>query len=698
MNHSTRRTFLKSSAALAAALPFASLPLSAAEKTGGPAANPKPGKERGLIFGPADLARIRANFELPRLAEMRAKLTTVDFAAETTFLREKLRLHNHVEDFGRVWAHVEHRSLAYTLWGDPRQLDLALLAMSRMCDYTRWDYFIEGGKDTIGMQRAPEATIASCFALDWLGDKVPAALVARLEDKIITEGAPACYRTLYGMKYPDRVRGWTFDPEEDQKFTFDLSRWPLILNSTNLKVIPLCALGLAGIWLQGRAVEAPKWLELARQSAQAFSTMYGLDGAYEEGVAYWGYTTSHMVMFAEALHRRLGIDDRKLVNYPGTVRYALAFSMPCLGEPIPDPNLTTPYNFTPKFNYTPSQDVVNFNDAATTMDVSVADWTGNVFNDPLAHHIARHTGLIKLWQGAIWYQPDAPTQAPGPELHDIHLSNDLVVSRTGWKPEDTVVALRSGGPANHEHADRNSVIFKAHGDRLFHDPFKAGYSPKIPRWLLRQTEAHTAVLIDGKGHQYHDGREGTNASWANATVKSYQTGPNWMRVTSEATEAYQLVNPSVQLVERTLLFLKPDVLLILDRVKLATAQPVQLRFQVFNEDNRAQASVAGGTFRIERPFAHTQAVTVGAGTLTCATGRLALPETEGVFPFVETTSAAATSHEIITACTAAPAGQAAGALAVTRAGSGWRATGTHRGLKIDVTLDSSTAVPVIAIA
>ena len=46
-----------------------------------------------------------------------------------------------------------------------------------MCAYKRWDYFLEGGKDTIGLQRAPEATIAACYALDWLGTKIPADLV-----------------------------------------------------------------------------------------------------------------------------------------------------------------------------------------------------------------------------------------------------------------------------------------------------------------------------------------------------------------------------------------------------------------------------------------------------------------------------------------------------------------------------------------
>ena len=136
-----------------------------------------------------------------------------------------------------------------------------------------------------------------------------------------------------------------------------------------------------------------------------------------------------------------------------------------------------------------------------------------------------------------------------------------MISRTGWTAQDSVLALRSGGPGNHEHADRNSVIFKAYGERLLHDPFRAAYMVQNPRWRLRLTEAHTAVLINGQGHQYHDGSEGTNASWAFARVIDYRTGPGWMVVTSDATDAYQLVNAQVTRVHRTLVYLKPDVVI-----------------------------------------------------------------------------------------------------------------------------------------
>lgn len=697
MKTPSRRSFLKTSAAVAAALPFLRVPSSVSASQGVPS---EALAQEGLLFAKSDLPRIRANLELPRCKTIRDQLLDIDFAAEARFLREELKLDNHVVDFSRARRLVENCAFAYAVWGDQRQLDLALQAMRRLCDYKRWDYFLEGGKDTIGLQRAPEATIATCYALDWLGDKVPADLVAAVEQRITTEGAPACYRTLYGMKYPDRVKGWGFDPEDDfpQAYRVSLARWPLILNATNLKIIPTCGLGIAAVWFHGRHPDAQKWLDLSRQSSRAFSTMYGEDGSYDEGVGYWGYTTSHLAMVAEAIHRRLGIDDRALINYPGTVRFGLAMAMPCGGGKISDPKLDTAYNATPKGNYDPALDIVNFCDALPNMDVSVAGWVGSTAGDPVCNHVAKHVGALKLLQGVVWYRPDAPEKAPGPDLHDVRMSIGWVVSRTGWKPDDSVVALRSGGPANHEHADRNSVIFKAHGDRLFHDPFRAGYSFNTPQWILRLTPAHTAVLVDGKGHQYHDGSEGTNSSWAEASITDYRTGAGWMAVTSDATQAYELVIPDTKFVARTVLFLKPDVLILLDRVQLKSAAPVQLRFQVFNDDGRGVATAGGKAFGIDRPLASLRAVLASAGGIATKTARHDLPEDLGVFPFVEAVSASATDHEIVTACTSAPTGGAHGKLAVKRDGDAWRITGTHAGRTIDVSLRAAGAVPEVSIA
>ena len=276
---STRRTFLKTATALAGvcALNRANSTVAAT-----PVPATAPALMSGLFFDHADIPRIRANLELPRFATLRAKLFGRDLAAEELFLRDEIKLTDHIMDQAKARGILEHAALVYALTGEKRELALARLAIQRLGAYAAWDYFLEGGTQVIGLQRAPETTIAFCLALDWLGAELSAAERAAMEEQIATKGAPACFLSLYGMKYPDRVRGWSMDPAEKFPGKMDLSRWPLILNATNLKIIPTCALGLAAICLQGRHPDAARWLELAQQSAQSFATMYGSDGSFDE--------------------------------------------------------------------------------------------------------------------------------------------------------------------------------------------------------------------------------------------------------------------------------------------------------------------------------------------------------------------------------------------------------------------------------
>lgn len=658
-------------------------------------------KRRGLLFDPSDLPRIRANTKDPRFAEYWQTLLAADMADDTDFLTNKLSLTNHVAHLLRAQRILDRTSLIYLVNRDPAQLALAKLAIRRMLDYPEWDSFIEGNRQILGFQRATEGTVALLMAIDYLGDALSAAEVEEIEQNVLTKGVPACYTPVYGMKFPDRVQGWGWNPrsEVDDFRHLDLKRWPLIINATNLKIIPTASLGIAACYFRGRLPEAEGWLELARSSAKAFSTFYGSDGAYDEGVSYWGYTTLYMAMFAEVLWRTQGIDDRKLVNYSGTARYALVNTMPTIDDHVKLTDFQHIKGFTMP-TVKPGFDIVNHGDSNGAVDVSAASWIARTHRDPVAQFIARDIGEAKQLFGFIWYNPKAKATPPEKALFDCRLSNDIVISRTGWKTADSVLALRSGGPGNHEHADRNSVIFKAYGERLFHDPFRAAYIAKQPRWLLRQTEAHTAVLINGKGHQYHDGSEGTNASWAFARVIDFKTGKGWMTVTSDATDAYQLVNDKVVRVHRTLVFLKPDVVVFLDRVALRGAQAtVQVRFQMFNEDLAAKLTVTGDEFTIERPHASLHARMASRSGAVLRAGLLALEEQTRMYQFAEAASPEAIEHEILTVCTARPAGKAHGKLRISQTAGEWRVQGTHGGLKVNVRISvaAGSAAPAVTL-
>lgn len=657
------------------------------------------GRRRGLLFDASDLPRIRANTRHPRFAKFWAEQQQADVAAAERFLREELSLANHVLHLLKAQQILERASFLYLVERDAAQLALAKLAMRRMLDFPEWDCFTEGGRQVLGMQRATEGTFALLLALDCLGEALTAAEIAEVEDNILRKGVPACRATVYGLKYPDRVQGWDWNPrsEVDDFRYISLKRWPLILNATNLKIIPTACLGIAACHFLGRNAEAEGWLELARSSAKSFATIYGSDGCYDEGVSYWGYTTLYLALFAEVLWRTQGIDDRGLINYPGSVRCALSLTMPTRdsGRPIRDFIHTKDWKM-PMVKW--EDDIVNHGDANGAVEVSVAAWVARTHSDPVAQFVANEIGAVKHLYGLVWFDADRPAARPDATLDDVRMRNDIVISRTGWGVEDSLVALRSGGPGNHEHADRNSIIFKAHGERLLHDPFRAAYKTTQPRWLLRQTEAHTAVLINGKGHQYHDGSEGTNASWALAKVTDYATGPGWMRVTSDATDAYQLVNADVTRVLRTLVFLKPDVLVIFDQVEASTPVTVEARFQANHEDGGAKVSATGGRFEIVRPFATLRGSAAGLGPVSVTADRLPLVETDGEQPFGSVLSAAALRHELLTVCTAAPVGAVHGELALKREGETWRVCGRHGELTINLTLTfGSDRLPKIVV-
>ena len=271
----------------------------------------------GLFFSRDDLAKIHANTGLPLFKQYWESLVNADIGSDTKFLKEELDVHNHVAHILRANEILKRSAFVALVEENKQHEGLARLAIEKILSYNEWDYFMEGGTETIGLQRAPETTMAMSFAYDWLSDRLSSADRSAMLDAIARKGIPPCYRTLYGMKYPEKVKGWGFDPTSSYKLRFDLSRWPIILDRTNLKMIPIAGLTIGSVLLYDREPEAPKWLSLARESLEKFATLYGRDGSYLEGVSYWWYSTQHFAMAVEVLKRRRDVDLKRLLNFPG---------------------------------------------------------------------------------------------------------------------------------------------------------------------------------------------------------------------------------------------------------------------------------------------------------------------------------------------------------------------------------------------
>lgn len=495
-----------------------------------------------------------------------------------------------------------------------------------MIDFHKWDYFFDGD-DIIGIMRASMANARLLLTRDVLGSAIPEDLDAALLDAIAEKGCLPCYRTIQGMDNPEQVKGWAFDEAHSDTYDITLERWPEILGANNLRAIPTMGLGLGALALLGKDDRAEEWLDTAVSSSRKFLSFLSPDGGYFEGLSYINYAFRTLLGFFDA-HQRLVGDIRWVdeFNAAGSVNFMLAMQAGETDEGVPD--------------------IVNFSDSRISVYPCIPSWIAKETGSAVAQYAAEEASEPGYFLDYLWYDSNRLAQLPPDTLKNVQLDLDWVIARSGWGPEDAVVAFRSGGPTNHEHADRNSFMYKVHGERLLTDQFGAAYDYRDEGWLLRLTKAHNAVLVGGEGHQYHNGEEGTNASKASARIVKYEANDDRVSWSSDATQAYNLVNEDVESVMRTVVFAKPELVILRDSVSMRSSDSVEVRFFPDNRDEQAALTPGDQAFTIERPGASLRGYVFG-GDHSVVEGELDLPEDLGRFPFLEVVSEPATSHEII---------------------------------------------------
>jgi hypothetical protein len=207
--------------------------------------------------------------------------------------------------------------------------------------------------------------------------------------------------------------------------------------------------------------------------------------------------------------------------------------------------------------------------------------------------------------------------------------------------------------------------------------------------LLRQTEAHNAVLIEGQGHQYHDGKEGTNASQAEARIVRFVDQGEVVWWASDATQAYQLANADIDLVTRSVLFIKPNLVILFDQVwKKRLDSRVSARFHPDNRDGRAEIEIGdtGGDFLIRRPEALLYGHSIASVGIQLAEGVLDVPKDRGAFPYLEVASHSAMRVELVTVlCVQPKARQERPRIAIRRSGTNWAVQAEDQEITLKVT-------------
>jgi len=188
---------------------------------------------------------------------------------------------------------------------------------------------------------------------------------------------------------------------------------------------------------------------------------------------------------------------------------------------------------------------------------------------------------------------------------------DIVSARSDWSGDESLMALKCGPFIGHEaverfthdpggghvHPDANHFVLFGAGEWLIRDD---GYRAK---W----TGQHNTLLIDGKGQL------GEGAQWFQGSqALKLKARPRILKATStvaldhivgDATEAYP-PETGLKRYVRHALFVKPDVLLILDDIEADHEAALELRFHpearaVTQEGSVFTAQGEGAALRVE---------------------------------------------------------------------------------------------------
>ncbi len=177
------------------------------------------------------------------------------------------------------------------------------------------------------------------------------------------------------------------------------------------------------------------------------------------------------------------------------------------------------------------------------------------------------------------YLMSPPADFSGPQPFPKDAPQSLYLPSTGWVAmhsdlaDDARVSVyfKSSPPPhgayNHQHADQNAFVINAGGRRL---AIESGYYDgwKSPHWWnwLKHTRAKNAVTYDGgKGQIFFEQTGYKKMGYGRIT--GFASRPGYDIVSGDATHAY---GGELSRALRTLVYLRPNLLLVHDRLASAT--------------------------------------------------------------------------------------------------------------------------------
>jgi len=311
----------------------------------------------------------------------------------------------------------------------------------------------------------------------------------------------------------------------------------------------LTYLAAISVLLAGDLAEAQSWLRDALPLAIHWTSPWGgEDGGFANGTAYAQWDTGDKLVAWYVLRRAVGVDMARKAWVRNYARF-LAYFVP------------------------PGAPAGAFGDGAeqalTEARARFGKGYASFAPSPLAGWYAAQ---LEGEDPARLELLLAPSPEPRRSAHvDVpaNTPDAALFASIGWvaihsrlaDPARVSVYFKSSpyGSFNHSHADQNSFVIDAGGQRLAIDSgYYDGYDTPHWRHWYKQTRAHNAITFDGGNGQVVF-EEGGQLGRGAITRFEHRTG--YDIVTGDATPAY---GGALTRAERTLVYLRPNLVLVYD--------------------------------------------------------------------------------------------------------------------------------------
>ncbi len=194
------------------------------------------------------------------------------------------------------------------------------------------------------------------------------------------------------------------------------------------------------------------------------------------------------------------------------------------------------------------------------------------------------------------YDMDDVTAAPLDGMNTAYYAPGIgeLYARSSWDKHATWVNLIAGPyTQSHAHQDQGSLMIYKDG-WLAYDPVVDSHSG-----LDQQVTTHGLVRIDQGGTAVRQIADTLSS------MKALHKGTGWIYASADLTPAYK---GAVQKVQREIVYLQPDVVVVYDRVQGGSSQTWQLAVPT-------APSISGNTATISNAGHQLQVTKLGAGTM-----------------------------------------------------------------------------------